>query len=73
MAPYLRYIQSERSELIQTLTEKNEKELKSFEEKLKAAEENEGESEISALLRSKAMYLARIGDKVGHATLMSST
>jgi 26S proteasome regulatory subunit N7 len=65
MAPYLRHIQSDRADLLEKLSEKNEKELQTFEDKLKEAEENEGESEISALLRSKAMYLARIGDKVG--------
>ncbi|KAK1926071.1 26S proteasome subunit RPN7-domain-containing protein [Papiliotrema laurentii] len=63
MAPYLRHIQSDRADLLEKLSEKNEKELQTFEDKLKEAEENEGESEISALLRSKAMYLARIGDK----------
>lgn len=64
MAPYLRYIESTNSSLLETLNEKNEKELQGFEEKLKEAEEKEGESEISDLLRKKAMYLVRIGDKV---------
>ncbi|ORY34218.1 26S proteasome subunit RPN7-domain-containing protein [Naematelia encephala] len=63
MAPYLRATDSSDSELIRTLTEKNEKELSTIDEKLKDAEENLGESEISELLRSKAMYLCRIGDK----------
>lgn len=64
MAPYLLHINSDKSDLIKSLKEKNDKQLKEFDDKLKDAEENQGESEISALLRSKAMYLARIGDKV---------
>ena len=48
-----------------SLKEKNEAKLKEYEEKLKEAEEKEGDSEISELLRGKAMYLCRIGDKVG--------
>lgn len=64
MAPYLRFIESTNSQLLETLHEKNEKQLKEFEDKLKQAEEKEGESEISDLLRKKAMYLVRIGDKV---------
>ena len=63
MAPYLEYIESDKTDLIKSLKEKNDKQLSEFEDKLKGAEENQGESEISALLRSKAMYLARIGDK----------
>ena len=64
MAPYLRNIESSNATLISTLSEKNEAELKSMDEKLKEAEENQGDSEISELLRSRAMYLCRIGDKV---------
>jgi 26S proteasome regulatory subunit N7 len=63
MAPYLQHINSDKNDLIESLKEKNDKQLGEFEEKLKEAEENQGESEISALLRSKAMYLTRIGDK----------
>jgi len=65
MAPYLEHIKADRADLIKSLKEKNDKQLSEFDEKLKEAEENQGESEISALLRSKAMYLTRIGDKVG--------
>ncbi len=64
MAPYLKSI-DENSDLHDKLADKNVAELKGIEDKLKDAEENLGESEISELLRSKAMYLCRIGDKVG--------
>lgn len=63
MAPYLEHLQTDNSGLRGRLSEKNESTLKEFDEKLKEAEENQGESEISELLRSKAMYLVRIGDK----------
>ncbi|CAD6572102.1 MAG: tunicamycin resistance protein [Tremellales sp. Tagirdzhanova-0007] len=63
MAPYLRKIGSTHSDLVEKLAEKNVTKLTGIEEKLKDAEENLGESEISELLRSKAMYLCRIGDK----------
>jgi 26S proteasome regulatory subunit N7 len=64
MAPYLRYINYEKTSLIESLSEKNKTYIDSIDVKLKEAEENQGESEISELLRSKAMYLCRIGDKV---------
>ncbi|WVQ93676.1 hypothetical protein IAU59_000752 [Kwoniella sp. CBS 9459] len=63
MAPYLRSINSDRTDLISELEEKNKATLEDFDKKLKDAEENEGESEISEGLRGKAMYLCRIGDK----------
>lgn len=69
MAPYLQYIESDRTDLITSLSEKNKKHLEELETKLKEAEENQGDSEISELLRSKAMYLCRIGDKVGRIIL----
>ena len=64
MAPYLRSINSTNTDLLGKLDAKNSKELSSIEEKLRDAEQSLGESEISELLRSKAMYLCRIGDKV---------
>lgn len=64
MAPYLQTINSDRKDLIDSLAEKNKKHLEEIEGKLKEAEENQGDSEISELLRSKAMYFCRIGDKV---------
>ena len=72
MAPYLRKIGSTHSDLVEKLAEKNVTKLTGIEEKLKDAEENLGESEISELLRSKAMYLCRIGDKVGTSGLVVS-
>ncbi|OWT40602.1 26S proteasome regulatory subunit N7 [Cryptococcus neoformans Bt1] len=63
MAPYLRSINSDRTELIQKLEEKNKQQVEEYDRKLEDAEENEGDSEISELLRNKAMYFVRIGDK----------
>lgn len=65
MAPYLKSINSDKTELIQKLEEKNKQQVEEYDGKLKDAEENEGDSEISELLRNKAMYFVRIGDKVG--------
>lgn len=69
MAPYVSslpsdLVASDKSELISTLKEKNEKYLSEIDTKLKDAEENLGESDVSELWRSRAMYLCRIGDKV---------
>ena len=64
MAPYLRYIKSDRSDLITSLEAKNKAHIESIDTKIKEAEEREGDSEISELLRSKAMYYCRIGDRV---------
>lgn len=65
MAPYLKSINSDKTELIQKLEGKNKEQVEEYDRKLKDAEENEGDSEISELLRNKAMYFVRIGDKVG--------
>lgn len=65
MAPYLKSLGSDKHDLIKSLEEKNAKEIEAIDAKLKTAEENEGDSEISELLRQKAMYYVRIGDKVG--------
>lgn len=70
MAPYLRHINSDRTDLIATLEEKNKKQLEEIDAKLKEAEEQEGDSEISELLRKKAMYLCRIGDKVSSTPIL---
>jgi 26S proteasome regulatory subunit N7 len=66
MAPYIRSLSLKppNADLLAQLEKKNAEELESIETKLKDAEENLGESEISELLRSKAMYLCRIGNKV---------
>lgn len=71
MAPYLKNINSDKTELIQKLEEKNKEQVEEYDRKLKDAEENEGDSEISELLRNKAMYFVRIGDKVGLRLLVS--
>lgn len=69
MAPYLSSLPSDftsqRSSLIDTLSKKNEAYLSEIDTKLKDAEENLGESDVSELWRLRAMYLCRIGDKVG--------
>lgn len=64
MAPYLRHISSDRTDLISSLEAKNTAHVESIDAKIKEAEEKEGDSEISELLRQKAMYYCRIGDKV---------
>lgn len=71
MAPYVRTnnLKPPSADLLPALETRNVEELESLNTKLKDAEENLGESEISELLRSKAMYLCRIGNKVGHLAL----
>jgi 26S proteasome regulatory subunit N7 len=68
MAPYLQLIKSDRSDLINTLLEKNKAHLEAIDAKLKEAVEQEGDSEISEQLRARAMYYCRIGDKVCRQT-----
>lgn len=51
-------------DLVKELEEDNAKELAQLEEKLKDAEGNHGETEISEVLYSKAMFFTRIGNKV---------
>lgn len=48
---------------LSTLQAANTKKLEELEAALTAAQDTEGESEISDALRAKANYLARIGDK----------
>jgi hypothetical protein len=55
--------------LIKSLEEKNKAHLDEIATKLKEAEESQGDSEISELLRSRAMYMCRIGDKVSSPNL----
>lgn len=71
MAPYYKLITAAPSpvlpldeELLKKMESTNENKLKAFEEKLVEAEKIEGESEISEILRAKAMYLTQIGDRV---------
>jgi 26S proteasome regulatory subunit N7 len=72
MAPYVSYLPSElvssdRSPLVSSLKEKNEKSLAEIDTKLKDAEENLAESDVSEQYRQRAMYLCRIGDKVHYS------
>lgn len=50
--------------LLKRLESKNQETLELMDKQLKLNEENEGETEVNAVLRQKAAYLARIGDKV---------
>jgi 26S proteasome regulatory subunit N7 len=73
MGPYLQSLTSGPStshvisadpSLLARLQTKNKEELDKLEAKLEDAQTNLGETEISDALRAKALYLARIGDKV---------
>jgi len=71
MAPYLQTLLSASPSLISPdaallpkLIAANEAELAKFDTKLVEAEESMGETEISDILRAKAAYLTKIGDKV---------
>ncbi|KAN0062570.1 proteasome regulatory particle subunit [Thecaphora frezii] len=72
MAPYYASILSDASlkglvkddaALLKRLEQRNAEELKKLDEKQKEVEESEGEMEINGVLRQRAAYLARIGDK----------
>ena len=60
------------ADLQKKLQAKNEEELAKFEEKIKDADANHGETELSDALRAKATYLAKIGEKVHHNILVGS-
>lgn len=73
MGPYLSFLQSSPStssfvpsdkKLLHSLEEKNKEELEKLEAKLEDARTNLGETELSDALKAKALYLARIGEKV---------
>ncbi|KAF8338167.1 PCI-domain-containing protein [Cantharellus anzutake] len=87
MAPYLKLLLSQSPsiipqrltsnarDLVEKLSGRNKAELEALEQKLKDAEETEGETEISDALRAKASYLTKIGEKDAAAaaqTLASS-
>lgn len=55
--------------LLKRLEKQNEEALDLMEKQLKANEENEGETEVNLILRQKANYLAKIGDKVSIRSL----
>lgn len=72
MAPYLQTLLSSspsilppNAALLSKLKAANEAELTKFDAKLVEAEESQGETEVSDILRAKAAYLTKIGDKVG--------
>jgi len=52
------------SKLYDEMSAKNKIELDRFDNRLAEAEKTEGESDVADLLRGRAMYLVRIGDKV---------
>jgi 26S proteasome regulatory subunit N7 len=68
MAPYMQTLPSTltppSSSLQADLAKKNETELEKIEAKIKDAETNMGETDLSEGLREKAGYYCRIGDKV---------
>ena len=69
MAPYYRIVTSTSTlpldnTLLQTMEKQNQEELEKLDQRLKEAEETEGETDIADALRSKANYLTRIGEKV---------
>jgi 26S proteasome regulatory subunit N7 len=71
MAPYYKLLTGENDPilpldkaLLEKMEERNKAELAAFDEKLKEAEKTEGETEIADILRGRAMYLTKIGDKV---------
>ncbi|KIJ54737.1 hypothetical protein M422DRAFT_63995 [Sphaerobolus stellatus SS14] len=51
------------SQIHEVMAAKNKAELESFDSRLADAEKTEGESDVADLLRGRAMYLVRIGDK----------
>ncbi len=69
MAPYIHTLPSSLSPPSSTLTDelekKNAAELEKIDAKIKDAETNMGETDLSEGLREKAGYYCRIGDKVG--------
>ncbi|KAK0543861.1 proteasome regulatory particle subunit [Tilletia horrida] len=54
-------------DLLARLRKKNEDELAKLAEQQKKAEEEEGETEINSVLKARALYYARIGDKAKSA------
>lgn len=69
MAPYFEQlvatgVLSADESFLQSLQTKNKDELATLDETLEDARTNLGESEISDALRAKALYLAKIGEKV---------
>jgi 26S proteasome regulatory subunit N7 len=75
MAPYLAFLTSDPTssvispdpELLARLQAKNVEQLAKLDATLVDAEKNLGETEISDALKAKALYLAKIGEKVSAA------
>ena len=72
MAPYYEFLLADanvaqyvprREEILRALREKNSQEIARLDSEQKRAEENEGDIELHTVLKQRAMYLARIGDK----------
>jgi len=59
--------------LLATMKEANAKTLASFEESIKDAEENLGETEVRDLLIKKAEHYSRIGDKVSLLCIVAAS
>lgn len=73
MAPFYELICEEQgwpvdTDLLNHMKKENEETLKKLDERLKDAEENLGETEISDTLLARAEHFAKIGDKVGVIT-----
>jgi 26S proteasome regulatory subunit N7 len=69
MAPFYELICEEQgwpvdAALLESMKKENEEALKKLDERLKDAEENLGETEISDTLLARAEHFAKIGDKV---------
>ena len=69
MAPFYELICEEQgwpvdTTLLESMKKVNEEALKKLDERLKDAEENLGETEISDTLLARAEHFAKIGDKV---------
>lgn len=76
MAPFLSHLMSSSllpsdDKLLSSLQTKNKEQLEKLEADLEDAKTNLGETEISDALRAKALYLARIGEKVRRVLLSS--
>ncbi|TFK47736.1 PCI-domain-containing protein [Heliocybe sulcata] len=68
MSPYYRIVTSTSAlpldqALLDTMEKANKEELEKLDERLAEAEKTEGETEISDVLRARANYFTRVGDK----------
>jgi 26S proteasome regulatory subunit N7 len=69
MAPYYRIVTGSGAlsldgKLLEEMDKKNKEELESLEKRIEEAKATEGETDVAELLRAKAAYLTRIGEKV---------